>query len=186
MVKPVKKSQKSRGEETVSEAATLDLNDRRTCLKQKMTEAQQELIATLQALTPAQMDLPTRNEGWSVRHVAAHICGAESGMQPILERILNREPNQRESSASLDLGRYNNSMIKRRIEKTIPELIEGLEADRTQSLQTLDQLSEEDLELPGYHPAAGEITLYGLYVVFYRHQRIHTEDIQLAIAAKPN
>ncbi|HEX2913077.1 MAG TPA: DinB family protein [Chloroflexia bacterium] len=160
-----------------------DLNDRRTRLKYKMAEARQELVSTLQALTPEQLSLPTRNEGWNVGQVAAHICAAEGGMEPIAHRILSQEPNQRENAASFDLNRFNNGMIKRRVDKTIPELIEELNTSRARMLEIIDRVSDEELDLPGYHPAAGDITLYGLFVVIYRHERDHAEDIRKAVEA---
>lgn len=166
----------------MSETAAPDLTDRRTRLKHKMEEARQELIATLQSLTPEQMTRPTHNEGWNVGAVAAHIAGAEGSMEAIARRILSRELNQRETAESLDLARYNNSMIKRRSDKSIAELIEELQHNRVRSLQIIDAASDEELDLPGYHPAYGEVTLYGLFVVIYRHERQHAEDIKLAIS----
>lgn len=163
-----------------------NLDDRRTRLKYKMAEARQELVSALQNLTPAQFDLPTHNEGWNVRQVAAHIAAAEGTMEVIARRILDREPNQRETTATFDLDRFNSSMIRRRAEKSIPELIEELNLSRGRMLEILDRASEEELDLPGYHPAAGDITLYGLFVVIYRHERQHAQDIKEAIAAGGN
>lgn len=162
---------------------TPDLNDRRTRLKYKMAEARQELVSTLLGLTPEQMEYPTRNEGWNIRQVAAHIAAAEGSMEAIGQRILMQDPQQRETVANLDLARYNNSLIRRRADKTIPELISELESSRARMLEMLDRASDSDLDLSGSHPAAGEITLYGLFVVIYRHERQHAEDIREAIAA---
>ncbi len=167
---------------SVTEAAIPNLDDRRTRLKYKMDEARRDFIALLQSLTPAQMELPTRNEGWNVRQVAIHAVQAEGSMEPIARRIWEQDPKQREVAESIDLSRYNNSMIKRRADKTIPELIEEMQASRVRMLEILDQLSDSDLDLPGYHPAVGEINLYGLFVVVYRHERQHLEDIQQAVA----
>ncbi len=159
-----------------------DLSDRHERLKFKMAQARQELLATLQNLTPAQLELPTRNEGWSVGQVAAHIAGAEGGMEVIAQRILAQDPQQRETAAGLDIDRYNASMLRRRVGKSIPELQAELEASRSRMLAFLERVGEADLDLPGLHPAYGETTLYGLFVIIYKHERIHTEDIQQALA----
>lgn len=161
---------------------TPDLADRKARLKHKMEEARQELVATLQSLTPEQMDLPTRNEGWTVGQVVAHIASAEGGMEVIAQRILNREPNQRESMAEFDLNRFNDGRIRKRAGKTTADLIEELNTSRARTLEIVDRASAEELDLPGYHPSAGEINLYGLFVVIYRHERQHTTDIRDAIA----
>lgn len=168
----------------MSETTTVrpNLDDRRTRVRVKMEEARHELVDLLQSLTPEQMELPTRNEGWKVRQVVIHIAQAEGGMLPIAQRILERDPQQRELAQSIDLARYNNSMIKRRTDKTVPELIEELNTSRAKVNELLAQVSDSDLDLPGYHPAVGEITLYGLFVVIYRHERDHAEDIRQALA----
>src|SRR5215210_9308759 len=158
-----------------------DLNDRRSRLKFKMAEARQALLAVLQALQPADLDKPTRNEGWNVGQVAAHVAGAEGGMLAIAERMLAHDPRQRAIAEGLDLNRYNNSMIKRRAGQPVAALVEELDHSRARMLALLDQASDEDLDHPGYHPAYGETTLYGLFVIIYRHEREHTADIVAAL-----
>jgi uncharacterized protein (TIGR03083 family) len=163
-------------------SGNINLDDRRTRLKYKMAEARQELVTVLEALTPAQLEMPTHNEGWNVGQVAAHIAAAEGSMEVIARRILNREPNQREANQDFDLDRFNNSMIRRRTGKTIPDLLDELAASRARMLGILDQASNDDLAATGYHPYAGDIDLYGLFVVIYRHERDHAGDIKKAIA----
>jgi hypothetical protein len=171
--------------ETMTETAGAkpNLDDRRTRLKFKLDETRQELLTVLQSLTPEQMELPTRNPGWNVQQIAIHVSQAEGSMEPIALRILEQDPKQREIAQNVDLARYNASMIKRRLDKTIPELIEELNTSRAHMLAILENASEAELDLPGYHPAAGEIILYGLFVIIYRHEREHIEDIKLALAA---
>ncbi len=158
-----------------------DLEDRRSRLKFKMYEARQDLMSVLQALQAADLERPTRNEGWNVGQVAAHIAGAEGGMQFIAERMLVRDPQQRQIAQGLDLTRYNNSMIKRRAGLTIEKLVEELGQSRTSMLALLDQATDTDLDHTGYHPAYGETTLYGLFVIIYRHERDHAADIRAAL-----
>jgi uncharacterized protein (TIGR03083 family) len=156
-----------------------DMNDRRTRLKVKMAEARQELVAIFNGLTEAQFDLPTSNEGWTVYDLAKHLAGAEGGMEAIAQRILQGHSGVHEG---FDLERYNAGNIRRRTDKRIPELIEELNQSRTRMLQLLDSLTDEQLSLPGHHPYAGYIDLYGLFVVVYKHERMHTEEIRAAIA----
>lgn len=161
-------------------ATEIDLDDRRQRLKHKMTEARQELVQLLLSLTPQQLKLPTNNEGWTVYDVAAHIAGAEGGMEVIANRILAHEPSM---VPDFDINRFNNGNIRRRQGKTMPQLVDELNASRVRMLALLDNVTEEQLDLPGKHPTAGETTLYGLMVVIYRHERTHADDIRQALQA---
>lgn len=158
---------------------TVNLEDRKTRLKYKMGEARQELVTLLESLTPAQMELPTNNEGWTVYDVACHIAGAEGGMEVIAQRMLAQEPSM---VPGFDIDRYNAGNIKRRRGKTVPELVEELNNSRVRMLAILDKTSDSQLDLPGQHPTYGDTTLYNLFVIIYRHERIHTEDIRQAIS----
>ncbi len=156
----------------------VDLTDRRQRLKHKMAEARRELIEVLSGLTPAHYALPTRDVGWSVYDVAAHIAGAEGSMEVIAKRILNREPS---IVAGFDIERFNAGNIRRRQGQSIQNFLDELAASRVRMLALLDSATDEQLDLPGQHPTAGETTFYGLLVVVYRHERIHAEDIRLAL-----
>lgn len=156
----------------------VDMNDRKQRLKHKMVEARRELLEVLLSLTPAHYALPTRDAGWSVYDVAAHIAGAEGSMEIIANRILNHEPS---IVAGFDIERFNAGNIRRRQGQTIQNFIDELAASRVRMLGLLDNATDEQLNLPGQHPTAGKTTLYGLFVVVYRHERIHAEDIRLAL-----
>jgi uncharacterized protein (TIGR03083 family) len=161
--------------------AAPDMNDRRTRLKVKMAETRQELIDVLNGLTEEQFDLPTNNEGWTVYDLAKHLAGAEGGMEAIAHRILQGHTGVNEG---FDLERYNAGNIRRRADKKIPELIEELGQSRIRMLQLLDSVTDEQLNLPGHHPYAGYLDLYGLFVVVYKHERMHIKEIQEAIVEK--
>lgn len=154
------------------------LSDRKTRLKLKMLETRQELVSLLESLTPSQLELPTNNEGWTVYDLACHVAGAEGGMEIIAKRILAKEPSM---VSDFDIDRYNAGNIKRRHGKTVAELIEELSLSRARMNAIIDDVTDEQLDLSGQHPTYGDTTLYGLFVIIYRHERIHTEDIKQAI-----
>ena len=157
---------------------SLDLSDRRQRIKHKMEQARTELVELLLSLTPEQMKLPTRDEGWSVFDVAAHIAGAEAGMEVIGRRILAREPSM---VPNFDIERFNAGGIKKRQGKTMQDFVDELKKSREKINALLDSATDEQLDYEGEHPTVGKTTFYGLLVVIYRHERIHTEDIKAAL-----
>ncbi len=161
-----------------NDAAPLDMNDRKTRLKVKMTEARQELVEVFNSFTPDNMNLPTSNEGWSAYDVACHIAGAEGGMEVIAQRTLLGQPSMVEG---FDIHRFNTGGIRKRKEKAVPELLAELDQSRVRMLALLESTTDEQLSLPVEHPTVGKIDLYGLFVVIYRHERQHAAEIKEAI-----
>ncbi|NWJ48370.1 MAG: DinB family protein [Chloroflexi bacterium] len=157
-----------------------DLSDRKTRLKYKMEEARRDLVDTIKNLTDEQLKLPTANPGWTIYDMLCHITGAEGGMEIIAQRILSGEQTMVEG---FDINRFNAGQVKKRQGKLVADMIEELNQSRARMMAVLDSATDEQLSLRGQHPAAGEIDLYGLYVVIYRHERDHTENIKEALAA---
>ena len=159
-------------------ASPLDMNDRKTRLKVKMTEARQELVKVFNTITPENMNRPTANEGWSAYDVACHIAGAEGGMEVIAQRTLVGQPSMVEG---FDIHRFNSGGIRKRKERAIPELIAELDQSRARMFALLESTTDEQLSLPVEHPTVGKIDLYGLFVVIYRHELQHANEIKEAI-----
>jgi hypothetical protein len=161
-------------------SAPADISDRRALLRYKIEEVRREVINIFNSLTEEQLKIPTSNEGWTVYDLCCHIAGAGSGMEAIAQRILKGESSMVEG---FDINRYNSGNIRRRQGKAIAELIEELNQSRARMNVILTEISEEQLDLPGEHPTVGKVTLYGLFVVIYRHERQHIQEIREAVAA---
>ena len=101
-------------------------------------------------------------------------------MEIIAQRMLAGEPTMVDG---FDINRFNAGQVKKRQGKAVAEMIEEINQSRSRMMAALDSATDEQLSLLGQHPAAGEIDLYGLYVVIYRHEREHTKDIKVALAA---
>jgi uncharacterized protein (TIGR03083 family) len=151
--------------------------EKRTVLKAKLAETRAFLLETLANIKAESYNLLTVNEGWTVRDVAAHIAGAENSMKVIAERILAKEPT---IVAGFDLARFNAGNIKRRADKTTADLIEELQQSRVIMLAILDSATDEQLDLPGEHPAYGSTTFYGLFEIIANHEKLHADEIRSA------
>lgn len=156
----------------------MTVSERQAALKAKMMASRLFLVTTFLRIQESELDMPTANEGWTVGNVAAHIAGAEGSMKVLAERILAQEPT---IVSGFDLTRFNEGNIRRRAGKTINELLQELEQSRAQMSGILDNCSDEQLDLPGEHPAYGQTTLFGLFEIIANHEQQHAEEISHAI-----
>lgn len=161
----------------------MSYSERKETLQAKLFSARQLLVETISSIQPEQKDLPTSNEGWKVWDIAVHVAGAESGMETIARRILAQDPNQAELATQFDINRYNSSMLNKRRQMDSAALLEMLARSRQNILQILENATEEELNLPGYHPVVGAVSLFGLLEVIAGHEAEHAQDIKEALEA---
>jgi hypothetical protein len=157
--------------------------ERKAELKAMLADTRAFLFGVLEALNDEQFSLATVNDGWTVRDLAAHIAGAEGSMKVIAERILANEPT---IVAGFDLARFNAGNIRRRADKSIPDLMEELLQSRATMLAILENCTDEQLDLPGEHPAYGSTTLYGLFKIIANHEKEHGEEILIEVEKMRN
>lgn len=159
------------------------VSSRKEAIKAKMDEKRRQLIEAIEAITPEQRSLPTNNEGWTVWDVAVHIAAAEGGMQPIAQRIMEKTPNQKELFAGFDVDLYNESGLKKRRHLEKAELLQMLADSRARMYALLDDAKDSDLDLPGYHPVAGDVTLQKLFEIIAWHEGLHAKEIKQSLVS---
>ncbi|MBL8046896.1 MAG: DinB family protein, partial [Anaerolineales bacterium] len=79
------------------------------------------------------------------------------------------------------LSRYNRSSVKKRADKTVPELLADIEAAYTALLAKLETLSEADLDKTGRHARGDTLTLEGFFRRTSEHRRMHAQELQKAV-----
>jgi uncharacterized protein (TIGR03083 family) len=154
------------------------VSDLRAALREDLATAHRELRALLDTVRGDEWDLPTPNEGWTVKDTLAHLCTGESGNLLIARRVLNGEATPVEG---FDLNRWNQRQVEKRRAKTPEELWQELDAARAETLAFLETLTEEHLQLQGYRPTGDATTLEGVIRQIARHERMHTADIRAAL-----
>lgn len=154
------------------------MSDLRAALREDLAAAHRDLRALLDTVRDTEWELPTPNEGWTVKDTLAHLCTGESGNLLIARRILNGEARPVEG---FDLHRWNQRQVEKRRERTPDELWQELDAARAETLAFLDTLTEDQLRLQGYRPTGDATTLEGVIRQIARHERMHTADIRTAL-----
>ena len=146
-------------------------------LLQKMTEERRRFLDQARALSEdAASQRPEGKTGeaeWSAKEQLAHLWEMERSYVAWVQTAL------RENGADVSSVRGEPVAIPvpRANEHTVPELIGALEQERQQTLGFIRGLAPEDFDRTARQPMFGELTVLQWLRSFYRHDRMHTDQI---------
>ena len=109
----------------------------------------------------------TENPLWNVHDLLAHLAIAERGLQATVKRFLAGEALP--DGFSLDY--WNQRQVAKLKERTVVEMLAGLQAGRQETLAVLDSLTDDQLAIRGVHPAGFETSVAGVFRVMAWHER---------------
>jgi len=115
----------------------------------------------------------TGEEEWSAKEQLAHLWEMERSYIAWVNAAL------RENGADLTgvRGAPVAIPIERANEHTVDELIRALETERAGTLTFIRSLAPEDFDRTAKQPMFGELTVLQWLRSFYRHDRMHTDQI---------
>jgi hypothetical protein len=155
-------------------------------MEQNLTQTISLLANTPTSLNALLRNLPEawslRNEGentWSAFDVLGHLIhGERTDWMPRVRRILQSG----ESQAFDPFDRW--AQERESIGKALPQLLDEFARLRLENLRELRalNLSEEDFEKRGRHPALGEVTLSQLLATWAVHDLTHLHQISRILA----
>src|SRR4051812_29687153 len=87
------------------------VNDRIQRLQNETAAARAEVLALIAGLKPAQLELPTSNDGWSVKDTLTHLSSIEARVRLMLQRVLSGGVW---TGDQIDLDAYNARCISER------------------------------------------------------------------------
>lgn len=151
--------------------------DRKTPIRQYLTEARQLLLEAVAALDDETALLPTTNPEWRVRDILAHLAASERGLLRNVERFLAGG----ELPADFSLDVWNQRQVAKRRDATIADLLAELAASRAEVWAVLDRLDEADLDVSGTHPAGMRTTVAGLFYTIANHELDHGNEIRATL-----
>ena len=157
------------------------MSDKKTTLKQYLSEAKTELVTFLQTLTPEQWEQQAFIDGnkWTVRDIITHLVESETGLSTQIYKIRTGRESVPEG---FDIDRWNAGLQKRMGDLTPAELLQGLEDVRQKTLERLDTVEAHEWEVSGRHPTLGIVSVEKYYQIIARHQQQHLADIQSALS----
>jgi len=158
------------------------MTSRRDAIRRQMQAEHEASLEILRAIPEAQWATPVPSEEeapWTAKDVLIHLAVSEAGILTPITRYVNGEPGV---PTDFDLNRYNRSSVKKRADKTVPELLAEIEAAHAALLAKLETLSEADLDKTGRHARGDTLTIEGFFRRTSEHRLQHARELQKAVA----
>ena len=148
-----------------------------TELVEKMAVERARLIAEVERLSEtAAARLPIGKSGeeeWSVKEQLVHLWQMERAYDAWVAACLREDGSDlggiRPEPAPVPLQEANQHSLR--------DLLAGLSAERERTLTIIARLSPADYERTGTHPNFGRLTVLQWLRSFYRHDRMHRDQI---------
>lgn len=157
------------------------MSQRTETLAAELTANREYLVSVATEISPDQALDSTENPLWNVHDLLAHLAISERGLQSTVKRFLSGEPLP--DGFSLDY--WNQRQVAKLKERTVIEMLAGLQTGRQETLALLDSLTDDQLAIRGVHPAGFETSVAGVFRVMALHEHAHGQEIAAAIGLEP-
>jgi len=115
---------------------------------------------------------------WTVKDLLGHLADSEAGLLGQARRLVSGEQTV---PPDFDLARWNRSAVRRAKEATPAELLERILAAHGASLDFLDTLSDDQLDLVGRHSSGAMLSTERFLLRIADHRAEHVADIRAAL-----
>jgi uncharacterized protein (TIGR03083 family) len=150
------------------------MSDRKATLRQRITAGRAALDAAIERLGDEEWDRSTTNPEWTGRDLLTHLAIAEPGLLARMRRILE---GTSQLPPGFDLNIYNQRQVGKRKGETVAALRSALGESRGQVLAFLDGLTDEQLDVRGWHASGREVTVANMFEILADHETSHAQDI---------
>ena len=161
----------------------------------KLQTGLDDALSNLMAVLPGAdnepgWEIPTGEDGWTVRQMVAHLTAAEISMNALIARALEASQAGRpfatlvpsgSNGEPFDLDFWNRRQVEKRATQPPSALRLELTEARTLTLRALKAQSPTALATVAWHPALGETTVESIYKIMALHMRDHTRAIKKAL-----
>jgi hypothetical protein len=157
------------------------MSERKDTIEAYMQEANRQSMAILKAIDEPSLGTLVYGEGdglWSVRDVICHLADAEAGLLGQVRRLL---AGKQTVPDDFDLNRWNRSAVRRKGDRSFPQLLDDIRQSFADALATLAGTDDADLDRVGRHPSGEMLTAEGYFRRMADHRRQHATDISRAL-----
>jgi uncharacterized protein (TIGR03083 family) len=151
--------------------------NRKAKLQSDLAEGRETLLSAIDVLAPEEWDRPTSNPGWTAREILAHVSQAGSGLLARMRRFLTRSSAL---PAGFDLNIWNNRQVAKLKGVEVSTLVAVLTDSRQELLQFLGELTDDQLDVWGWHASGQEMSLAEMFEIMAWHESTHAADILTA------
>lgn len=147
-----------------------------------LTEARQELLDTLNSLTPEQWEtivFPGDDDAaWTVTDLLRHLSDSERGLTGQAQAW---QAGKNPIPPDFDLARWNKRAVQKRKDKSAEELLSDLAESRKALLAFIDTLQPDDWQKKGRHASLRILTIEQIIKLIGHHERDHARNIREAV-----
>ena len=148
--------------------------NRKETLLSELAESREALLTAIDTLAPEEWDCPTSNPGWTAREILVHVTQAGTGLLARMRRFLD---GTSALPPGFDLNVWNTRQVAKQRNAEVPTLVASLGESRKETLILLDQLTDEQLDLRGWHASGKEMCLMELFEIVAWHECTHARDM---------
>jgi uncharacterized damage-inducible protein DinB len=151
-----------------------------TELAEKLKTEGERMAAFFAELTNEQWESEVYTEGttWSIRNVLAHYVTSERGLVRLFERIRTTGEG---AADDFSIDRYNASQQEKTKDLAPADLLEQYKQVRSESINWVNGLRDEELDIKGRHPFLGETIIREMIKMLYLHNQLHYRDVKRAL-----
>ncbi|HAX69288.1 MAG TPA: DinB family protein [Anaerolineales bacterium] len=151
-----------------------------TELAEKLKTEGERMAAFFSELTEDQWGSEVYTEGatWTIRNVLAHFVTSERGLVKLFERIRTTGEG---AADDFSIDRYNASQQERTKDLAPADLLAQYQQVRAESVQWVNTLKDEELDIKGRHPFLGETVIREMVKMLYLHNQLHYRDVKRAL-----
>lgn len=151
-----------------------------TELAEKLKTEGERMAAFFSELTEDQWGSEVYTEGatWTIRNVLAHFVTSERGLVKLFERIRTTGEG---AADDFSIDRYNASQQERTKDPAPADLLAQYQQVRAESVQWVNTLKDEELDIKGRHPFLGETVIREMVKMLYLHNQLHYRDVKRAL-----
>lgn len=151
-----------------------------TELAEKLKTEGERMAAFFSELTEDQWGSEVYTEGatWTIRNVLSHFVTSERGLVKLFERIRTTGEGAAED---FSIDRYNASQQERTKDLAPADLLAQYQQVRAESVQWVNTLKDEELDIKGRHPFLGETVIREMVKMLYLHNQLHYRDVKRAL-----
>jgi uncharacterized protein (TIGR03083 family) len=151
--------------------------NRKAKLRAELAEGRETLLSAIDALSSEDWDRPTSNPEWTAREILAHISQAGPGLLGRMRRFV---AGTSALPPGFDLNIWNTRQVAKQKGADISTMVATLTDSRRETLTFLDELSDDQLDLRGWHASGQEMSLADMFEIMARHESTHAADILTA------
>jgi hypothetical protein len=150
---------------------------RRDLIVRRLTEEAGSTLQFFEALDPDQWECRIYSEGsqWTVRQILCHFVSAENGFLLLAQDILKGGAGAPED---MDIDVFNEAEVGAMAQRRPGDLLAEFQELRTQTIELVSGMREEEFDREGRHPFFGRSSLEKLLKLVYRHNMLHLRDVR--------